>query len=114
MPEKRRCKSAAFGYTEKHLMAKVQKALPGFRLSLGFALFYLFLIVIFPLTACVVKASSLTWEQFWATVAAPDAVAAYKLSFTVSLVAAGINAIMGLAVAWVLVRYDFPSKRILD
>lgn len=95
-------------------MAKVQKALPGFRFSLGFALVYLLVLVLIPLSACLVKASSLTWEQFWNTVTAPDAVAAYKLSFAVSFWAGAINAVLGLVVAWVLVRYDFPGRRVLD
>jgi sulfate transport system permease protein len=96
------------------MAGKVQKALPGFRLSLGFALVYLFLLVLFPLGACIVKAASLSPAEFWAAISAPQAVAAYKLSFTVSFVAGLGNAFIGLITAWVLVRYDFPGRRLLD
>lgn len=93
---------------------RVQKALPGFRLSLGFSLTYLFLLVLFPLGACIVKAASLSPAEFWNTISDPQAVAAYKLSFTVSFLAGLGNAAIGLIAAWVLVRYEFPGRRILD
>ncbi len=96
------------------MAGKVQKALPGFRLSLGFSLAYLFVLVLFPLGACIVKAASLSPADFWRTISADQAVAAYKLSFTVSFVAGLANAFLGLIAAWVLVRYDFPGRRILD
>ncbi len=96
------------------MAGKTQKALPGFRLSLGFALSYLFLLVLFPLGACLFKAASLPPAEFWQTISAPQAVAAYKLSFTVSFVAGVGNAFIGFAIAWVLVRYEFPGRRILD
>jgi sulfate transport system permease protein len=96
------------------MAGRKQKALPGFRLSLGFALFYLSLLVLIPLAACIARACSLSPAEFWATISAPQAVAAYKLSFTVSLIAGLGNALIGLVAAWVLVRYDFPGKRILD
>src|SRR5437016_5730745 len=96
------------------MAGRVQKALPGFRLSLGFALLYLFVLVLFPLAGCIFKACSLSPGEFWATISAPQAVAAYKLSFTVSLLAGLGNALIGLVAAWVLVRYDFPGKKILD
>ncbi len=88
--------------------------LPGFNLALGFTLFYLGLIVLIPLSAAFFKTFSMTWEAFWTTVAAPRVVASYWLTFRTSLMAAGINAVFGLLVAWVLVRYEFPGKRIID
>jgi sulfate transport system permease protein len=88
--------------------------LPGFKLTLGFTLFYLGLIVLIPLAATFGKTASLTWAQFWHTVASPAAVAAYRLSFGVSLLAALVNAVFGLVVAWVLVRYQFWGKRLMD
>jgi sulfate transport system permease protein len=88
--------------------------LPGFNLALGFTLFYLGLIVLIPLSATFFKTFSMTWEAFWTTVTAPRVVASYWLTFRTSLMAAGINAVFGLLVAWVLVRYKFPGKRIID
>jgi len=88
--------------------------LPGFGLSLGYALFYLSLLVLIPLAGCIVKASSLSWADFWRVVSDPVAVAAYKLSFITSFIAALINAVCGLIIAWVLVRYEFPGRKLLD
>jgi sulfate transport system permease protein len=88
--------------------------LPGFRLSLGFALTYLSLLVLIPLSATFLKTFTLTGEQFWAAVASPRVVAAYKLSFGASFAAATINAIFGFIVAWVLVRYEFPGRKLID
>lgn len=96
------------------MAGKTQNALPGFRLSLGFAMLYMSLLVLIPLSACVVKAASLTWEEFWQTISHPQAVAAYKLSFGTALVAAILNGVFGLLTAWVLVRFEFPGKKILD
>ena len=93
---------------------KRRSILPGFGLSLGFTVFYLSLIVLVPLSATFLKASSLTWDQFWHIVTAPRALASYRLSFGASAIAALINLIFGLNVAWVLVRYQFPGKRLLD
>ena len=93
---------------------KQRSVLPGFGLSLGFTVLYLSLIVLIPLSATFVKASSLTWPRFWHVVTAPRAIASYELSFGASAIAAGINLIFGLIVAWVLVRYTFPGKRIFD
>ena len=90
------------------------RVLPGFGLSLGYTLLYLSLIVLLPLSAAFLKTSGMGWEQFWAAVTAPRVVASYKLTFGASLIAAAINAGMGLLVAWVLVRYTFPGKRIVD
>jgi sulfate transport system permease protein len=88
--------------------------LPGFRLTLGFTLFYLGLIVLIPLSAVFIKTSTLTWAQFSHTVFSPQALAAYRLSFGASFFAALINAIFGLIVAWVLVRYNFFGKKLVD
>jgi sulfate transport system permease protein len=88
--------------------------LPGFRLSLGITLFYLTLVVLLPLGACALRASSLSWDEFAAAVWSPRALAAYGLTFGAALAAAAVNVVLGLLVAWVLVRYDFPLKRFFD
>lgn len=93
---------------------KKRRSLPGFGLSLGYTLFFLSLLVLIPLAGCFVKASSLSWDEFWAAVTHPVALAAYRLSFTTSFIAALLNAFFGLIVAWVLVRYDFAGKKIFD
>ena len=81
---------------------------------MGYTLLYLGLIVLLPLSAVVVKTLGLTWVQFWDTVTSPVVMASYKLSFGAALVGAIVNAIFGLLVAWVLVRYPFPGSRIVD
>ena len=91
-----------------------RRVLPGFRLSLGYTLCYLGLLVVIPLGACFLKAASLNLEQFAAAVWTPRARAAYALTFGTSLAAAAINVVLGVLVAWVLVRYEFPFKRLLD
>jgi sulfate transport system permease protein len=88
--------------------------IPGFGLTLGYALLYLSLIVLIPLSATFAKASTLGWEAFWTTVTAPRVVASYRLSFGASLIAAGPNLLFGLLIAWVLVRYRFPGRRLVD
>lgn len=88
--------------------------LPGFGLAMGFTLVYLSLIVLIPLSAAFIKTATLTWAQFWDTVTAPRVLASYRLSFGASLLAAAINAVFGLLLAWVLVRYRFPGKRVVD
>lgn len=93
---------------------KQRSVLPGFGLSLGYALLYLSLIVLIPLTGTFLKTATLSWTQFWETVTAPRALASYRLTFGASVVAALINAVFGLVVAWVLVRYQFPGKRFID
>lgn len=93
---------------------KERSILPGFGLNLGFTIFYLSLIVLIPLSATFLKASSLTWTQFWHIVSSPRAVASYRLSFGASVIAATINLFFGLLVGWVLVRYTFPGRRLLD
>ncbi|HUA01172.1 MAG TPA: sulfate ABC transporter permease subunit CysT [Candidatus Aquilonibacter sp.] len=93
---------------------KKRSILPGFGLSLGLTLFYLCLIVLIPLSATVLKASALTWHQFWHVVTSPRAMASYRLSFGGALIGATINLFFGILVAWVLVRYRFPGKRLFD
>lgn len=95
-------------------MAKKQHILPGFKLSLGYTILYLSLIVLIPLGAAFLKTAQLSFSEFWAVVTAPRVLASYRLSFGASLFAALINALFGLLTAWVLVRYTFPGKRLID
>ena len=88
--------------------------LPGFDLALGLTLTYLCLIVLIPLSATFLRSTELTWDQFMEVVTSPRVVASYKLTFGASLLAAIINGVFGLLVAWVLVRYDFFGRRIVD
>ena len=88
--------------------------LPGFDLALGFTLLYLGFIVLIPLSAAFLKTFTMSWPAFWDTVSAPRVLASYKLTFGASLAAALLNAFFGLIVAWVLVRYEFPAKRVID
>ena len=88
--------------------------LPGFGLALGFTLLYLSLLVLIPLAGTFLKTTSMTWAQFWNTVTAPRALASYRLTFGASLIAALLNAVFGLIVAWVLVRYKFFGRRLID
>ncbi len=91
-----------------------KRVLPGFTLSLGFTVAYLSLVVLIPLSALVLNTLAMDWDKFWSTVSAPRVLAAYRLSFGASLVAAAINAVFGTILAWVLVRYRFPGKKLLD
>jgi sulfate transport system permease protein len=93
---------------------KQHSVLPGFGLTMGFTLLYLGLIVLLPLSAAAVKSAALSWPDFWRVVSSPRAVASYRLSFGASAIAAAINAVFGLLVAWVLVRYRFPGRRVVD
>ena len=95
-------------------LLKRHTVLPGFDLALGFALLYISLIVLIPLSATFLKTFTLSWSEFVAAVATPRVVASYKLTFGASFCAALLNAFFGLIVAWVLVRYSFPGKRIVD
>ncbi len=88
--------------------------LPGFGPALGFSLAYLCLIVLIPLSATFIKAAGLSWQAFWETTTTPRVLASYRLTFGASLIAALVNAFFGLVVAWVLVRYRFPGKRMVD
>ena len=91
-----------------------RRVLPGFNLTLGYTVLYLSLIVLVPLSALVFKTFTLTWDQFWVAVTSPRVMASYRLTFGASLIAALVNLVFGLLVAWVLVRYKFPGKKIVD
>lgn len=91
-----------------------KKVLPGFGLTLGYTLFYLSIIVLIPLSALLFKTFSLSWEQFVTAVTSPRVMASYRLTFGASLFAALFNLVFGLLLAWVLVRYRFPGKKIVD
>src|SRR6202142_2841745 len=88
--------------------------LPGFGLSMGFTLTYLSLIVLIPLAALILKTTTITWDQFIQNVTNARVVASYRLTFGASLIGAVINSIFGVIVAWVLVRYEFPGKKLVD
>ena len=90
------------------------RVLPGFRLTLGFTVLYLGLFVLIPLSTIFVKAGGLGWDGFWTTVTAPRVMAAYRLSFLSAFYAALANTMFGFLVAWVLVRYSFPARRVAD
>ncbi len=96
------------------MAARQHKVLPGFHLALGYTLVYLSLVVLIPLAAVFIKSSALSLEAFWAVVSAPRVVATYQVSFGLSLLAAAINAVFGLMLAWALVRYRFPGKKLVD
>lgn len=95
-------------------LLKRHSVLPGFDLALGFALLYLSLIVLVPLSAAFLKTATMTWPAFWEAVTSPRVLASYRLTFGASFAAAMVNAVFGLVVAWVLVRYDFPGRRLVD
>ena len=95
-------------------LLKRHSVLPGFDITLGFTLLYLSLVVLIPLSAAFLKTFTLTWPAFWEAVASPRVVASYRLTFGASFAAALLNAFFGLIIAWVLVRYQFPGKRIID
>jgi sulfate/thiosulfate transport system permease protein len=99
---------SGFSWGAKH------SPLPGFKLAIGFTVLYVSLIVLLPLSAAFIKTFDLTWAQFWQTISAPRVVASYQLSIGASLIAALINAVFGLLVAWVLVRYEFPGRKLVD
>jgi len=90
------------------------RVLPGFKITLGYTLMYLCLIVLIPLSALVFKTFTLTWDQFWDAVTGPRVMASYRLTFGASLIAALVNVVFGLLVAWVLVRYQFFGKKVVD
>lgn len=96
------------------LILKQPSVLPGFGLTLGFSLFYLSLIVLIPLSGLFVKTSALSWEQFWEIITTPRAMASYQLTFGISLAGALINGVFGSIIAWVLVRYHFPGRSLVD
>jgi len=94
--------------------SRITRVLPGFRLSLGITLVYLTFIVLVPLGAVFIKAATLSPEQYWEAVSSPRVIATYKLSFGASLLAAAINVVFGLMLAWSLVRYSFPGRKLVD
>jgi len=93
---------------------RAKRVLPGFKLTLGYTLLYLGMIVLLPLTALFVKSFSLTWPEFWTAVASPRVLASYRLTFGASFLAAAVNAVFGFLIAWVLVRYEFFGKKVVD
>lgn len=97
-----------------NLILKQPNVLPGFGLTLGFAVFYLSLLVLIPLSGLFMKTSTLSWDQFWGVVTDPRALASYRLTFGASLAGALINGLFGSIIAWVLVRYQFPGRPLID
>src|SRR5262245_29392484 len=91
-----------------------RKVLPGFALSVGYTVFALSVVVLIPIAACFIKASALPFDELWGAVWTDRARAAYALTFGAAFVAAVANAVLGLLLAWVLVRYAFPGKRVVD
>ncbi len=106
--------SAPLGAAGSQPKRAPKRVLPGFNLTLGYTLFYLSLIVLIPLSALLFKTFTLTWVEFWAAVASPRVLASYRLTFGASFLAALFNVFFGLLLAWVLVRYEFPGKKIID
>jgi sulfate transport system permease protein len=96
------------------LQRRQARVIPGFGLSLGYTMLYLSLLVLIPLSAVFVKSATLTWAKFYETVTRDEVMSAYLLSIGASLVAAVFNVFIGLLTAWVLVRYSFPGRRLLD
>lgn len=88
--------------------------LPGFGLTMGYSVLYLSLVVLIPLSALIFNSSGLTWNKLWETVTDPRVMASYKISFLTAAAAGLIDVVLGLLLAWVLVRYTFPGKRIFD
>ncbi len=95
-------------------LLKKRSVLPGFGLAMGWTIFYLSLIVLIPVSTLFLKSASLTWSQFWSVATGPRALAAYRLSLLASLAAALVTGVFGLIVAWILVRYRFPFRRLVD
>jgi len=106
--------TAVSGRPRPRLRWKQPSVIPGFGITLGFALTYLSLIVLIPLAALVLRPVELGWSGFWTAISAPRVIASLRISFGTALIAALINAFFGLMVAWVLVRYRFPLKRLID
>ncbi|ADC63355.1 sulfate ABC transporter permease subunit CysT [Allochromatium vinosum] len=103
-----------FGAAPVFTPIRQTRVLPGFPLALGYTLVYLSLMVLIPLSAVFIKSASLSWPEFWAVVSEPRVAATYRLSFGAALLAAAINAVFGLMLAWALVRYEFPGKKLID
>ncbi|AJY75783.1 sulfate ABC transporter permease subunit CysT [Paenibacillus beijingensis] len=94
--------------------SRAKSVLPGFGLSMGITVFYLCVMVLIPLSCVFLKTAELSWSEFWQTVTNPRVVASFRISFVTSFIAAFINLFFGLIIAWVLVRYRFPGKKIVD
>lgn len=116
MPHPSRSQPSASGPSpgKSRRTGKSRSVLPGFGLSMGFTVLYLSLLVLFPLAGIIIKSTEQSWETFWSTVTDPRVIASIEVSLSTSLVAATVNAVFGLIVAWVLVRYSFPGKRFID
>ncbi|MES2720146.1 MAG: sulfate ABC transporter permease subunit CysT [Pseudomonadota bacterium] len=99
---------------EKAAPRKARRVLPGFGLTLGYSVVYLSLLVLIPLAGLFLKTAGMTWEEFSTIIFSPRVLAAYKISFGTAFIAAVINAFFGFLVAWVLVRYSFPGRRLVD
>ncbi|MDU5946069.1 MAG: sulfate ABC transporter permease subunit CysT [Paenibacillus macerans] len=97
-----------------HSSATKRGVLPGFGLTMGYSVLYLSLIVLIPLSALLLNSTGLTWEKFWDVATDPRVLASYRVSFLTAAAAGLIDAVLGLLLAWVLVRYDFPGKRLFD
>jgi sulfate transport system permease protein len=95
-------------------LLKQKSTLPGFHLALGYTVFYLSLVVLIPLSMLFIKTSTISFSQFWGIVTAPRTLAAYRLSFGAAFIASFINIFFGFLIAWVLARYSFPGKKIVD
>lgn len=104
----------ALGPTAPSPSQRPGRVLPGFGITLGYTLFYLSVVVLIPLLALFTNTLSMTWGQFWEAVTAPRVMAAYRLSLGASLIAALVNLVFGLLIAWVLVRYEFVGKKVVD
>ncbi|GEM44785.1 sulfate ABC transporter permease subunit CysT [Deinococcus cellulosilyticus] len=98
----------------KNAKAKGRRVIPGFHFTLFFTLFYLLLIVLVPLGGLFIKTATLSWSQFWEVVLAPRVLASFRVTFSSALIASLINIVFGLITAWVLVRYQFPFKKLVD
>ncbi|HWO52805.1 MAG TPA: sulfate ABC transporter permease subunit CysT [Paenibacillus cookii] len=90
------------------------RVLPGFGLTLGFSVAYLSLVVLVPLSALLINSTGLDWAKFWQVATDPRVLASYRISFTTSAAAALVDAVLGLLLAWVLVRYEFPGRKLCD
>ena len=115
------CKSISQGWSgatplvnETDMASTNRKVLPGFSLSLSYTVFYLGVLVLLPISACLFRAGSLSFDEFWSAVWTERARAAYMLTFGAAFIAAVANLVLGLMLAWVLVRYSFPGKKIVD
>lgn len=102
------------GQTLAHSRPRQQRVLPGFALSLGVSLLFVSLILLLPATGLIMQTSNMTFSEYWQAIADPRVVASYKVTVGSALIASLFNGLFGLLLAWVLVRYTFPGKRILD